>query len=227
MDAEFWLTRWREGRIGFHQEYVHPLLSQYWPVVAPPAGSRVLVPLCGKSLDMLWLAEQGFDVLGVELSPLAVEQFFEENTLPVRQWSSAIGRHHQANYRQQKIDILCGDIFALDAATLATCSAVFDRGALVALPEDMRRRYAQHVYGHLAAHYRGLLLTLDYAPEQTDSPPFSVNNEEVQRLTHPHTRATLLHRQDIHAQDPKAFERGLTRMDTLVYQLEHCHASLR
>jgi len=227
MHADFWLSRWREGRIGFHQTHVSPELPQYWPAVNAPAGGRVLVPLCGKSLDMLWLAEQGFDVLGVELSPLAVEQFFEENKLPARQWSSTIGPHHQANYRNQKIEILCGDIFALDAATLATCSAVFDRGALVALPKDMRHRYAQHVYSHLAANYRGLLLTLDYAPEQTDSPPFSVDNEEVQRLTHPHTRATLLHRLDIHAQDPKALERGFARMDTLVYQLEACHASPR
>src|SRR5690606_282577 len=81
MDADFWLERWNEGRTHFHQDRVTPLLQKLWPTLALPAGSRVLVPLCGKSLDMVWLAEQDMRVLGVELSPLAVEQFFSENKL--------------------------------------------------------------------------------------------------------------------------------------------------
>src|SRR5690348_18017582 len=76
MRAEFWLERWREGRTGFHRDTPMPLLLRHWPALALPRGSRVLVPLCGKTLDMPWLAEQGHRVLGVELSPLAVEQFF-------------------------------------------------------------------------------------------------------------------------------------------------------
>jgi len=229
MDAEFWLTRWRQGRIGFHQAHVTPLLPQYWPALGVPVGSRVLVPLCGKSLDMLWLLEQGFDVLGVELSPLAVEQFFAENGLQACQRPCAAGPYWQANYRANTIGIVCGDIFALDfsqaAAPLTACAAVYDRAALVALPAAMRRLYVRHVYGQsgllaaVADGWRGLLLTLDFEPAQTDSPPFSVNDEEVQALYRNHARAALLCRQDILAQEAKAAERGLVRMQTRVYQL--------
>ena len=81
MDADFWLERWRQGQTGFHMKRPTPLLAKYWPALGVPRGSRVLVPLCGKSLDMLWLASQGHRVLGVELSPLAVGQFFAENRL--------------------------------------------------------------------------------------------------------------------------------------------------
>jgi len=222
MDAEFWLTRWRQGRIGFHQAHVTPLLPQYWPALGVPAGSRVLVPLCGKSLDMLWLLEQGFDVLGVELSPLAVEQLFAENGLQARQRPCAAGPYWQANYRANTIGIVCGDIFLLDAAMLASCTAVYDRAALVALPAAMRSLYVRHVYGQLeqlVGDWRGLLLTLDYEPSQTGGPPFSVSDEEVQTLYRSHARTTLLYRQDILAQEAKAAERGLTRMETRVYQL--------
>lgn len=96
MDAEFWLERWREGRTHFHQTRVTPLLQKYWPGLDVPAGGKVLVPLCGKSLDMVWLAAQGHEVLGVELAPLAVEQFFAENELRPVIHESSYGRHYVA-----------------------------------------------------------------------------------------------------------------------------------
>ena len=93
MDAEFWLERWREGRTHFHQTRITPLLQKYWPTLAVPKGGRVLVPLAGKSLDMVWLAAQGHAVLGVELSQLAVDQFFEENELRPATHESVYGKH--------------------------------------------------------------------------------------------------------------------------------------
>jgi len=108
MDAEFWLERWREGRTHFHQEKISPLLQKYWPTLALPAAGQVLVPLAGKSLDMLWLAAQGHRVLGVELSQLAVEQFFNENNLQAAQRDCAYGVHYVCG----NIEIICGDIFA-------------------------------------------------------------------------------------------------------------------
>jgi len=216
MHAEFWLTRWQAGQIGFHQTRVTPWLPKVWPTLDVPVGSRVLVPLCGKSLDMLWLAQQGYQVLGVELSPLAVEQFFAENGLQPEISVCTIGQR----YRAGAIDILCGDIFAMDAQTLASCAAAYDRAALVALPADMRASYVRHVYGQLHAHYRALLLTLDYDPAQMDGPPFAVHDDEVQALCHPHSRATLLERRDIRTKDARATEYALTRLDTLVYRLE-------
>lgn len=216
MDSNFWLERWREGRTAFHQQRVTPLLQKYWPSLGLPANSQVLVPLCGKSLDMLWLAEQGHRVLGVELSSLAVEQFFTENGLTPVTYPSALGQH----YVDGPIEIVCGDIFALDAATLSACLGVYDRAALIALPEDMRARYVQHVYGQLSDQYRGLLLTLEYQQAEMEGPPFSVTEAEVQPLFAGHSEATVIDRRDILQKEPKFIERGLSRLDTVVYDLK-------
>lgn len=215
MDADFWLERWREGHTGFHQNRVTPLLQKYWPSLSLPSDSRVLVPLCGKSLDLIWLAEQGHRVLGVELSPLAVDQFFTENHLQPKIHDSSLGRRHVAG----NIEIICGDIFALDADTLAECAGVYDRAALIALPADMRKRYAQHIYASLSSRYRGLLLTLDYRQEQMDGPPFSVGDAEVMAIFGTHSNVEVIDRRDILAKEPKFAERGLTQLDTVVYRL--------
>ena len=200
MDAQFWLQRWREGRTHFHQARITPPLQKYWPALELPPGSLVLVPLAGKSLDMLWLAEQGLRVLGVELSPLAVEQFFAENGLRPEVRDSAQGRHYAAG----GIELICGDIFDLDDATLAACAGVYDRAALVALP----------------AGYRGLLVTLDYPQQEMDGPPFSVPDDEVQALYAGHGQAGLLSRHDSLAKEPKFLQHGVSRLDTLVYRLQ-------
>ena len=215
MDTNFWLERWRAGQTGFHQNRTTPLLPKYWPDLHIPPGSRVLVPLCGKSLDMIWLASQGYHVLGVELAELAIEQFMAENHLQPTTRESALGRHYLA----RNIEIICGDIFDLDATTLAECAGAYDRAALIALPPDMRTRYVAHVYGQLAADYRGLLLTLDYPQEQMAGPPFSVDEAEVKTLYAKHSHATLIDRRDTLAKEPRFAEKGLERLDTLVFQL--------
>jgi len=216
MHAEFWLERWREGRTHFHQEKVTPLLQKYWPMLALPTASQVLVPLAGKSLDMLWLAAQGHRVLGVELSQLAVEQFFSENHLQAQKHVHPHGVH----YCCENIEIICGDIFALDAQVLANCIGVYDRAALIALPAAMRAQYMRHVYGQLADQYQGILITLDYPQAQMDGPPFSVDDTEVQMLSAPHSEALILDRRAILDKEPKFAERGMTRLDTVVYKMQ-------
>lgn len=215
MDADFWLARWRDGRTHFHQDHVMPELPAHWPALDLAPGTRVLVPLCGKSRDMLWLAERGHAVLGVELSALAVEQFFAENGLLPTRRTSPQGEH----YRAGNIEIVCGDIFALDAATLADCVGVYDRAALVALPPQMRQRYVTHVYGQLPDAYRGLLISLDYPQAQRAGPPFSVPDASVQALFAPHSTAREIARADVLAAEPAFAARGVTRLDSVVYQL--------
>jgi len=215
MEPDFWLERWREGRTHFHQERVLPLLQKYWPELGLPAGSQVLVPLCGKSLDMLWLAAQGYRVLGVELSPLAVQQFFDEHQLQAAIHTSAQGTHHVAG----NIEIICGDIFDLTAQTLAGCTGAYDRAALIALPPPMRARYVNAVYGRLPDDYLGLLITLDYVQSMMAGPPFAVGDEEVQQLFTPQSMAEVLDRRDILDKEPKFMERGLKALDTVVYRL--------
>jgi thiopurine S-methyltransferase len=216
MEAEFWLQRWREGATGFHMNRVTPLLAKYWPSLQLPHDARVLVPLCGKSLDMIWLASRGHQVLGVELSPIAVEQFFTENGLTPAEYESPMGRHYVAD----GIEIICGDIFDIDAATLASCIGVYDRAALVALPAPMRARYAHHVYGGLGACFRGLLLTLEYEQHLMEGPPFSVTADEVQTLFDGHAGTREIDRLDIITKEPKFAERGLARLDSVTWRLD-------
>lgn len=216
METAFWLQRWQEGRIGFHQTRVMSLLQKYWPQAALPKGSRVLVPLAGKSLDMLWLAEQGHRVLGVELSELAVGQFFAENKLCPDTHDSALGRHYVAG----DIEIIHGDVLTLDDATLAGCAGFYDRAALIALPPEMRKRYAERVYARLPAGCRGLLFTLEYPQQEMDGPPFSVPEAEIKTLHGGAWNIDVLDRRDVLAKEPHFAERGVTRMDTVAYLME-------
>ncbi|OZI70816.1 thiopurine S-methyltransferase [Bordetella genomosp. 12] len=213
MEADFWLQRWREGQTGFHQARVTPLLQKYWPALEVPRSARVLVPLAGKTLDMVWLAEQGHEVLGVELSPLAIEQFFAEQGWSPRRWSSAYGEHYAAH----GVEIICGDIFKLDREVLGQCQAAYDRAALVALPAAMRADYVRHVYGQMPASHRGLLLTLDYPQNEMEGPPFALDESQVLALYG--AGARLIDRRDILAKEPKFAARGVSRLDTLVFRL--------
>lgn len=217
MQAEFWLQCWHDNHIGFHQDRPLPLLQQHWPTLSLPAGSRVLVPLAGKSLDMLWLADQGHRVLGVELSPLAVQQFLTENALQAEVHSSALGTHYVVG----AIELICGDVLTLDDTMLAGCDAIYDRAAVVALPPTLRQRYARQVYGLLPARCRGLMVTLEYPQHEMDGPPFSVDAEQVHKLLDDDWSVDLLDRRDILAAEPRFAQRGVTAFHTAVYRLQH------
>ena len=215
MDTDFWKQRWQEGRIGFHQEYVTPLLEKHWDALDLPADSKVFVPLCGKSRDMDWLAARGHFVIGIELSELAVEKFFAERDLVPSISATQFGHHYAAG----PYELICGDAFALDAATLADCSAVFDRAALIALPPAMRQRYATELYARLPADCRGLLITLDYPQHEKSGPPFSVADAEVHALFDRNWRVDLLERRDILAEQPGFVAEGVSALQTAVYSL--------
>lgn len=156
-DNHLWLQFWRDRRTDFHQPIVNSLLAQFWPSVNAAPASRVFVPLCGKSLDMLWLAEQGHQVVGVELSEVAVKAFFKENHLrPVRR---RVGTF--TVWRSGRFSIWCGDYFALTAADLGQIDTVYDRAALIALPEDIRGDYVSQLRRIVPATATILLLTAE------------------------------------------------------------------
>jgi len=178
MDPDFWHKRWQEGKIGFHQDAVNRHLLDYWQHLNLAPGATVFVPLCGKSLDMLWLLDRGYRVVGVEINPLAVEAFFVENQLSYRKEQQADFTLWQGN----NILIFEGDFFALSASQLGKLDAVFDRAALIALPEPMRRAYATHLRELLLPTTPALLVTLDYPQAEMQGPPFAVSPDEVQRL---------------------------------------------
>ncbi|GLK69115.1 thiopurine S-methyltransferase [Hansschlegelia plantiphila] len=177
MDDDFWRRKWRDGAIGFHQPAPNPLLLTHLPAIGLKAGARVFAPLCGKSLDLGWLRGRGFRVVGVELVGEAVEQLFQEaGVIP------EIERFGDLScYRTDGIDVFVGDVFALDRETLGAVDAVWDRAALIALPQPIRSRYAAHVIA-TSAGAQQLLVTLDYDQTLMDGPPFAVSDEEVRAL---------------------------------------------
>ncbi|WP_369300527.1 thiopurine S-methyltransferase [Pseudomonas sp. N2-5-1-1] len=215
MEPKFWQERWARNQIGFHLPEVNPYLQRHWPKLALVEGAKVLVPLCGKSLDLMWLASLGYRVLGVELSEQAVQAFFSEQGLVPRISQRGVFKVYQADL----IEVWCGDFFALDAEALADCSALYDRAALIALPPLMRAQYAEHLNALLRPGCQGLLITLDYDQTQKAGPPFAVTDDEVKVLLGSHWTVQVVEEQDILGESWKFVQDGVTRLEERVYQL--------
>ena len=178
MEPEFWLERWEKREIGFHQVDINRFLEQYWSTLELAKDSSVFVPLCGKSKDMRWLAQQGHHVLGVEVSETAVLEFFEEwEVKPTREQKGSFAR-----YSANNIEILVGDFFALTAEDLQEMAGVYDRAALVALPPDMRRDYVNALAEILPAKAQTLLISFEYRLDARKGPPFSIDIDAVKSL---------------------------------------------
>lgn len=215
MDADFWQNKWKNNDTGFHENEVNKHLLNSWQKLELKKGDTVFVPLCGKSNDMLWLARQGFSVVGAELSPLGVEAFFRENNLEVSQTA------YEKNtlWENDNIKIFCGNFFDLGADSLSNIKAVYDRGALIALPGEMRKRYVQHLLRVLPKNFNSLLLTLEYSQKEMKGPPFSVSEEEIETLFGVNKKVTLLHKKGILKDFPRFMELGLTSLYEKVYFL--------
>jgi thiopurine S-methyltransferase len=200
MDPSFWQERWREGRIGFHEGQPNTLLERYGQRLG--GTRRVLVPLCGKSEDLAWLAAQGHQVVGVELVESAVRAFFAEHGLTPRESQVGGLRRFEAG----AVTLVQGDFFACTAAELGACDAFYDRAALIALPPELRARYVRHLRGLLQPGAPGLVITLEYAQERMEGPPFSVLEAELRALYQGAHVALLAERP---AQAPRIAELGL------------------
>lgn len=216
MEAEFWHQRWAQGQIGFHQNHINPYLLRWWPTLSVAAEQQVFVPLCGKSLDLAWLAGQGARVLGVELSEQAVQAFFAEHQLQ----PEVARRGTFTVYRSESIELWCGDFFELRAADVAGCQALYDRAALIALPEDMRSRYVAHLGTILPEHCTGLLVTLIYDQSLIPGPPFSVSDEEVQRLLASGWQVEALETCDVLKESWKFVQKGVPSLEERVYRVQ-------
>jgi thiopurine S-methyltransferase len=187
MDTEFWHQRWRDRQIGFHEGKPNGLLVAHFDALALASGNRVFVPLCGMTRDIDWLVLRGLRVVGVELSTLAIEQLFENLAV-----TPTITRHGALRrYAAGDVEIYEGDFFALDAVTLGPVDATYDRAALVALPEDMRARYAAHLVAITRAAPQ-LLISFEYDQAALAGPPFSVPGAEIARHYARHYALSLL-----------------------------------
>ena len=174
MEADFWHTRWENAQIGFHEGEVNRMLAAHLDALSIAPGSRVFLPLCGKTRDIAWLLSKGYRVVGAELSEIAVQQLFDE--LPLVPKVTQAGPLKR--YAAEGIDIFVGDIFDLTAKVLGPVDAVFDRAALVALPGEMRGRYTDHI-ATITKRAPQLLVTFEYDQSVMNGPPFSLTESEV------------------------------------------------
>jgi thiopurine S-methyltransferase len=212
---DFWIERWQRGEIGFHQAAGNELLPAYWSKLGVAAGGTVFVPLCGKSVDMAWLAGQGHKVVGVELSPLAVEEFFREQGVDAVVLQSGAF----AVYTAGPISIWCGDIFELPVSALSGVTAIYDRAALVALPPDLQPRYAEMLRRVVPLDAKTLLISLAYPEGQIKGPPFSTPRGQVTELFGNHSDITVCEAREHLDQSPNLKERGVTSLEEAVYIL--------
>ncbi|MFC3149955.1 thiopurine S-methyltransferase [Litoribrevibacter euphylliae] len=183
MEHSFWHNKWQLDQVGFHQENGHPELVKYFPKLSE--GSSVLVPLCGKTKDMLWLVEQGYRVTGVELSEIAARDFFKENGLTAQVSERKVNGNDFNVFQCDQLPIVfvVGDFFNFNGESF---DALYDRAALIALPQEMRADYIRHCQSLLKASSHGLIITTVYDQSVASGPPFSVLDEELISLWNGH-----------------------------------------
>jgi thiopurine S-methyltransferase len=186
MEQLFWHQRWEENRIGFHLAETNELLEKYLPILGLQQDDKIFVPLCGKTLDMIYLKQQKLKVLGNEISPLAVNDFFNENNLPFNTKAVQLSTEkvssetlQMKSYFTKQIEIIQGDFFKLEKSMMSGVKAVYDRASMVALPEEMRKSYVDYLLKILPRPTRILLVSLEYNQELKQGPPFSVHEDEI------------------------------------------------
>lgn len=177
MEQSFWLQKWQKNEIGFHNPEAHALLVKHFPQLGLQPGARLFLPLCGKTLDIRWLLEQGYRVAGAELSETAIQQLFAELALTPQ----VTEQGELKRYSAENLDVFVGDMFQLRREALGPVDAIYDRAALVALPENMRVDYAAHLQ-QITGSASQLLISFDYDQNLQPGPPFCVSDEEIQRL---------------------------------------------
>ena len=223
MEIDFWLERWSKNEIGFHQQTMNPYLAYFYGDKGPAAEQReklkVFVPLCGKSRDMLWLSQNGYKVFGVECSERAVKDFFEENALNYKHAEKDEHSFYQTSDQASVIEIFQGDFFSLQKNDLDNITDIFDRASLVALPVEMRKRYAEKMAELQNPGIRTLLVTLSYDQSQMNGPPFSVSEDQVNDLYADYFSIEKLCFKDTIDDEPRMKGRGLTSLVETVYKL--------
>ncbi|MCK4507509.1 MAG: thiopurine S-methyltransferase [Desulfuromonadales bacterium] len=215
MDKGFWFRRWKKNEIGFHMTDPHHSLAKFYGLLQVQPEDSIFVPLCGKSPDLVWLREEGLNVVGIELSRTAVEAFFSENNLSP-DWTTEAG---MPCCRIEGYKIYCGDFFTLANADLDGARIVYDRGALVALPIEMRSRYVAHLAALLPSGSRVLLISYIFNQAETAGPPFSVPQKELETLFNDDFQIELLVEENALWSHQGLVARGVTQLTEYVVLL--------
>jgi thiopurine S-methyltransferase len=215
VNFEFWHDRWRNAQIGFHRSSVDGNLIRHWRDLSLPKGARVLIPLCGKSLDLLWLRDLGYAAVGIELSDIALQAFFAENGVAARRRSIP----HFDLYEAKDLECYRGDLFELTPEQLGKVAAVYDRASLVSWAPEQRGLYVEHLRALTATGTQTLLITLEYAQAEMKGPPYSVDSAEVHRLFSRHHSIHELARRDVLGDEPRMRARGVSSLTEVCYRI--------
>lgn len=213
--ANFWNQKWQANDIAFNQEQPNEFLQRFLSTLNLKLGDRIFVPLCGKSIDMFWLLQQGYKITGVELSSLACKAFYEEHNIP----------YHDKTvdsftlFCNEQINLLAGNFFDLEASLLDNTQATFDRAALIALPSELRKQYAAKLISLLKPNTTMLLISTTYNQEEMAGPPFSVNEQEIMQLYANYFHIEKLLDRMAASVPPHLQAKGLTAASEQVYLL--------
>jgi len=216
MHKEFWIERWEQKQTGFHQSEINSYLQTYWHQMDIKESANILVPLCGKSKDLLWLIEQKYNVTGSEISQIAVADFFEENNIAFQKKKIDSGEE----YFNDNLTIIQGDFFQLTRTEIPLIDAVYDRAALVALTPEQRLQYSQLLNKLLPAGSKIFLISFEYDQTKMDGPPFSVDEKEIRDLYESHFSITSVHQFNENVNIGKFANRGLKYVSEKVYILQ-------
>jgi len=215
MDAEFWKERWQARQIGFNLPNPHEYLVCHGAPLWQEGGAHVLVPLCGKSIDMAYLAKQGARVTGAELVESAAHEFFQDVGVPA-QVTDTNGRRC-LDSAGISVRILVSNFFDLRSDDLGLLTGGYDRAALVALPPDLRERYVSHLLELLPPGASLLLVTMEYDQSLMGGPPFAVLPDEVARLFSDCQSIKSVASDSILEQEPRFAQRGLSALRETAY----------
>lgn len=213
MEHDFWHKRWSRKEIGFNQSDYHPYLTEHFPSLKVPQKKRVLIPLCGKSCDMCWFINSGYQVVGVELSQTAIQEFFAEQEIDMRMEERSL-----SCYIGQGVEVYCGDFFSVCQDDLGEIAAVYDRAALEALPPEMRVRYSHRILSLVDPGTPILTVVHEYDQQEMNGPPFSVSGEDMARLHKGCQSLEMLESSDTLHQETKLRERGLTSLREVAWK---------
>lgn len=215
MDKDFWHAKWQNKDIKFDQKNPNEFLLKYIKNLDLTSGSKIFVPLCGKSIDMLWFLKNDYQVIGVELNNEACRLFFSENDLLYREESIKNFKIFHTN----NITLLSGDFFDLNKEIVGNFDAIYDRAALVALPKTMRAQYAKKLMKLSAINTKMLLITGVYDQNEMEGPPFSVDRKEIFDHYEQQFEIVELHNEPAEIL-PHLRERGLKKASNLVVKLK-------
>ena len=214
MDQKFWLECWESKNLGFNQEKINAHLVNFFPELSLPQESSILVPLCGKSIDLTWLLKQGFQVTGIELSSIAIQDFFKEQNISYTKEKLGPYTSWQAN--NHKLRILEGDFFNI-LSLEDSFTGIYDRASLVALPQSMRQDYYKILKALKASIF---LITVEYDQKKIDGPPFSISEKEVVESLKENFHISMRHSEERESLSPRFLEKGIKDIIQKVYLLK-------